>query len=89
MQKITSFDMKEVVCMQKITSFDMKEVKVKLGPFVLGPFQIPSQVKDGKGPFFNFVYADDDIICAIGRSGGIAMWAKAEPTFVAQKGLDI
>lgn len=44
-------------------------------------------MKEGKGPFFNFFYADEDIACAVGRSGGIAMWAKAEPTFVAEKGL--
>jgi hypothetical protein len=78
-----------VCVVQKITSFDMAELRVKLGPWVLGPFSVPSQVKDGKGPFFNFFYADEDIACAIGRSGGIAMWAKAEPTFVAAKGIVI
>ena len=30
---------------QKLTNFDMSELRLKLGPWVLGPFSIPSQAR--------------------------------------------
>ena len=32
--------------------------------------------KPGANPFFKFVFADDTVIAARGRGGGLALWAK-------------
>ena len=76
---------------QKKLAFDLTGLKLKLGPLNLGPFKIGggSSGSGGKGPFFLFFYADEDIICAQGASGGIAMWQKATPEMVLKKGLKV
>jgi len=40
----------------------------------------------GKLPFFLFAQADENTVVARGRSGGLAMWARAEPSWVLVKG---
>jgi hypothetical protein len=62
---------------------------LKLGPFKLGPFNIGGSKEEGSRPFFLFFYVDDDIVCAQGRGGGIALWSKASSKYVLEKGLDI
>lgn len=78
--------------MQRKLAFDLTGLKLKLGPLNLGPFNIGGGDKEGGGkggPFFLFFYADEDIVCAQGASGGIALWQKATPEMVLKKGLDI
>ena len=38
---------------------------------------------------FNFFYADEDLICAMGGGGGIAFWVKADEETVVRKGLEV
>jgi hypothetical protein len=79
--------------LQKKLTFDLTGCTVKLGPFKLGPFKIGGnkevEGKRGASPFFIFFFADDDIICAQGKGGGLAMWAKADPDLVLKKGLEL
>jgi len=77
------------VGLQGMTPFTFDNIKFKVGPFNLGPFNIPEQGKDGKLPFFKILYVDDDILCAVGKSGGIALWSKADKTFEMEKGLNL
>ena len=42
----------------------------------------------GKLPFFLFAQADENTVVARGRSGGLAMWARAEPSWVLLKGAE-
>jgi hypothetical protein len=44
-----------------------------------------SEVK--KLPFFLYAYADEDIIIARGRSGGLAMWLAADSAWQAKAGV--
>ena len=44
---------------------------------------------DKKGPFFLFSYADDDILVARGRGGGVAFWQAVTPTWEAESGVDL
>jgi hypothetical protein len=85
--------MKSRTRLQKKLNFDFTGLTIKLGPFKLGPFKIGGKAgSDGEkkqSSFFIFFYADEDIICAQGKAGGIAYWAKAEPDFVVKKGLEI
>lgn len=73
-----------------MTPFTFDNVKIKVGPFTLGPIKIPSPgEKDGKMPFFKILYVDEDILCALGKSGGIALWSKAPKTLEMEKGLNL
>jgi hypothetical protein len=40
-----------------------------------------------KLPFFIYAYADDDIIVARGRSGGLAVWVAGEAAWQARTGV--
>ena len=79
--------------LQKKLNFTFANVTLKLGPLKLGPFNAGGSGGDGeKGKqdsFFIFFYADDELICAQGKGGGLAFWRKAEPEFVIRKGLEI
>ena len=44
---------------------------------------------DKKGPFFLFSYADDDILVARGRGGGVAYWQAVTPTWEAESGVNL
>eukprot|EP00892_Ulva_mutabilis_P012308 jgi/Ulvmu1/944/UM102_0027.1 len=72
-----------------MTPFTFDQIKFKLGPFNIGPFNINTSKEDGKKPFFKIMYVDDEILCALGRSGGIAMWSKADKAFELEKGLNL
>jgi len=73
---------------QKKLEFNFDEIAIKLGPFSLGPFAISAGGKDGKGlPFFLFFHVDQDIICAQGKGGGIALWAKADGPWLLERGI--
>jgi hypothetical protein len=39
-----------------------------------------------KLPFFLFAQADDETVVARGRSGGVAFWARAAPSWLLEKG---
>lgn len=67
----------------------------------LGPWKFSFPIKKGapatlaaysaddrkKLPFFSYIYADDEMIVARGRSGGLAAWARADAGFLAQTGV--
>jgi hypothetical protein len=40
-----------------------------------------------KLPFFSYIYADDEMIVARGRSGGLAAWARADSAWLAETGV--
>lgn len=76
--------------------FDVAEMFVGLGPWRFGiPLkkgapksleQLPP--KELKAlPFFIYALVDDDIIVARGRSGGVALWGRAEPDWAAGAGV--
>ncbi len=43
--------------------------------------------KRGSLPFFLFAYADNDIIVARGRGGGLAYWAATTPAWELENGI--
>lgn len=43
--------------------------------------------RDKSTPFFVFLYVDEDICVARGRSGGMAVWARTKPSEEAEKGI--
>lgn len=40
-----------------------------------------------KLPFFLYIYVDQDIVVARGRSGGLALWARTQPDWEATSGV--
>ncbi len=47
----------------------------------------PNGTKAGGAlPFFLFAHADGDLVVARGRSGGVALWARASPAWVLESG---
>ncbi|KAI8111690.1 hypothetical protein M9435_004189 [Picochlorum sp. BPE23] len=68
----------------KKLSFDFDRVNIKLGPLKF-EFKIKDAIVDykpaAKDPFFIIFYVDDEVICARGRGGGIALWKKTEKDF--------
>jgi len=69
-------------------SFDFTKLRLRLGPKWFN-FQIKSQKKDKAGPFFLIVYADDEIVVARGRGGGIALWQRTTPAFELKAGISL
>lgn len=79
----------------KRLTFDFDSVRLRLGPwskeFAIKGKKAEEEAKTGKkssGPFFLFAYADDDICVARGRSGGVAMWARASADWQFKAGID-
>lgn len=76
----------------KVLAFDFDTLTLRLGGWktaipLKGKLD-PSTFKRGKSsPFFLFFYVDDRIICARGRGGGIAVWARATPQWELQSGV--
>lgn len=73
-------------------AFDFDRLNLRLGGwqtgFPLKGKQDPSTFKREKAsPFFVFYYVDERIICARGRGGGIAMWARTTPQWELEKGV--
>eukprot|EP00891_Asterochloris_glomerata_P000491 jgi/Astpho2/491/Aster-03532 len=66
----------------KKLNFDFNKLRLKIGPakkaFKLKPGQFGTKAEADKkaGPFFLFAYADEDIIVARGRGGGVAFWGR-------------
>lgn len=76
-------------------SFDFDSVRLRVGPwskdFAVKGKKAEEEAKSGKkslGPFFLFAYADDDICVARGRSGGVALWARASGDWQVKAGID-
>ena len=76
--------------------FDFTTLQVKLlggtARFSLKPkdFALPARGtrEAGKLPFFLFAQADENTVVARGRSGGLAVWGRAEPSWVLLKGAE-
>jgi len=72
-------------------AFDFDTVRLRLGPKW---FEFPLTKKEGgskpasAGPFFLVAYADDEVCVARGRSGGVALWARATADWQAKAGVD-
>lgn len=65
----------------RILAFLFEKLIIKVGP--LGPFTINIEKKEDAGrtpgnadPLFVWFYADDEILVAKGRSGGVAFWCR-------------
>ena len=80
----------------KRLEFDFTQLAVKVlggtARFKLKPegFKLPQRGtrEAGKLPFFLFAQADENTVVARGRSGGLAVWARAEPSWVLLKGAE-
>jgi len=77
----------------KRLQFDFSSLKLKLLglnlSFGLKPegYTLPEQGKAfGALPFFLFAHADGELVVARGRSGGLALWAKATPSWALESG---
>eukprot|EP00955_Chlamydomonas_euryale_P074949 362179-Chlamydomonas_euryale.AAC.1 len=51
------------------------------------PISEYSDAEVRKLPFFLYAYADEDVLVARGRSGGLAMWVAADPEWQAKAGV--
>ncbi|KAI5083011.1 hypothetical protein GOP47_0002754 [Adiantum capillus-veneris] len=68
----------------RILAFLFDTISIKLG--ALGPFKFNIEKKEDKGrsptnkedPFFVWHYADEEIIVARGRGGGLAFWCRCK-----------
>ncbi|BDA41079.1 hypothetical protein COCOBI_01-7340 [Coccomyxa sp. Obi] len=75
--------------------FTFDTLRLRLGPkwfnFPLAPGQLGTKKgeEDKKGPFFLFIYADEDILVARGRGGGVAFWSAATPSWEVQSGVAV
>jgi hypothetical protein len=77
----------------KKLAFDFDKLSLKLfglkGSFGLksAGYSLPT-ASDAvrKLPFFLFAHADGELVVARGRSGGLALWAKAKPTWLLESG---
>lgn len=68
---------------KRILAFLFEKLKIKIG--ILPPFTINIGKKEDEGrtpansdPFFIWFYADDEIIVAKGRGGGLAYWCRCK-----------
>ncbi|KXZ47501.1 hypothetical protein GPECTOR_35g939 [Gonium pectorale] len=77
----------------RLTHFDVDTMYLGLGPWRL-PLklkkQVPLQELDRKAfkalPFFVYAYVGPDIVVARGRSGGVALWGRADSDWLASSG---
>ncbi|EIE26358.1 hypothetical protein COCSUDRAFT_58894 [Coccomyxa subellipsoidea C-169] len=75
--------------------FTFDTLRLRLGPkwlnFPLSPGQLGTKKgeEDKKGPFFLFIYGDEDILVARGRGGGVAFWTAASPSWEVQSGVTL
>ncbi|KAG2495269.1 hypothetical protein HYH03_006542 [Edaphochlamys debaryana] len=77
----------------KVVHFDVPSMSIGVGPW---RFTIPIKAskpfselpkKDFKAlPFFVYAYVGDDIVVARGRSGGVALWGRADAQWLAESG---
>lgn len=84
----------------KILSFDFVKLNLKIGPakfsFDLKKDSVVKNAFDASAtvfqrtkttPFFVFLYVDEDVCIARGRSGGVAYWARTTASEEAEKGI--
>lgn len=76
--------------------FDVTTMYLGVGPWRVGiplkrdapPSLDALSPKDLKAlPFFIYAFVDEDIIVARGRSGGVALWGRADPEWAASAGV--
>ncbi|EFJ51665.1 hypothetical protein VOLCADRAFT_120424 [Volvox carteri f. nagariensis] len=77
----------------KLLHFDVATMYLGLGPWRLAvPLkkEVPLSDMDSKTfkklPFFVYAYVGSDIVVARGRSGGVALWTRAGPQWLASSG---
>lgn len=80
----------------RLLQFDVVKMGGNLGPWKFG-FDLkkgaPQQLSGyeaaarKKLPFFSYAYADDELIVARGRSGGLAVWVRADEGWLASTGV--
>lgn len=73
--------------------FALDAARVRVGPkWFEFPFKAGSSGTNGRpagaGPFFLVAYVDDAVVVARGRSGGVAVWARAGEEWCARAGVD-
>lgn len=73
--------------------FVLETLRIRAGPKWFDfPFKAGAAGADGKpsasGPFFLVAYCDDGVVVARGRSGGVAIWARAGDEWCARAGVD-
>jgi hypothetical protein len=76
----------------KRLAFDFDTLTLQLGPlsraFSIKPKMDPAAWQaGGKDPFFLWFYADESLVAARGRGGGLAFWARATPRWEAENGV--
>ncbi|EFN55176.1 hypothetical protein CHLNCDRAFT_134317 [Chlorella variabilis] len=76
----------------KVLAFDFDTLNLRLGgwtpSFPLKAKLDASKFTRGKkDPFFVFFYVDSGLICARGRGGGIAVWARTTPQWELEAGV--
>ncbi|KAG2428205.1 hypothetical protein HXX76_011885 [Chlamydomonas incerta] len=77
----------------KVCHFDVNTMYLGLGPWRL-PIKLKDQTplkqmatKEFKAlPFFVYSYVGEDIVVARGRSGGVALWGRADADWLATSG---
>jgi hypothetical protein len=78
---------------QRQMNFDFNQLQLKLGPKIFtynikpGQFGTKEEASKKAGPFFLFAYADEAIIVARGRGGGVAMWSRLTSSDEAALGI--
>ena len=73
--------------------FALDSLRVRVGPkWFEFPFSTTRKGgggdKGGGGPFFLRAYVDDGVVVARGKSGGMAVWARAGDAWCARAGVD-
>ncbi|KAL4428255.1 hypothetical protein ABPG75_002344 [Micractinium tetrahymenae] len=76
----------------KVLAFDFDTLTLRLGGWTAAlPLKAkldPSTFRREKSsPFFVFFYVDERVICARGRGGGFAVWARTTPQWELQSGV--
>lgn len=78
----------------KRLQFDFTQLSLRFlglqGKFQLKPptYELPANSTKAGGalPFFLFALADGQLVVARGRSGGVALWARAQPSWLLESG---
>ena len=72
--------------------FALDTLRVRVGPkwfeFPISTRTSGGGAEKGSGPFFLVAYVDDGVVVARGKSGGVAVWARAGEEWCARAGVD-
>lgn len=77
---------------QNKVGFDFGSVSLKAGPWSL-PITLKKEVparydNPASAPgLFVMIYADNRVMVARGKSGGVALWARAKPSWLLANGI--